>query len=429
MKTHWSVWALFLAVLFGAAVPSAHAGNDELLALKAAKVLDGLGNAYEPGMVVIKGSKIVSVGTSIGIPENCLIVDFGKKVICPGFIDLNTNLGAAKDLHEPASALQADLCAVDLANQDHEDFKDALRNGITTVMVAPEPRNVISGRATMLKTWCPKKGGTCAKERAVSAKGPMVMTVGPSCFKGDRLPTSRMGAVELLRTTLAEAREDAAPNKATGKKKADSGDPMIRALVNNRLKGFFFADEGYDIKTGLDLVQEFGLSLAIVGGKRVDDVKDRFKGMKVPIVFGPFDYSTSERDLMAPGVAAEAGIPVAFASNSPKRSSALLRITAALAVSAGLDKDVALTGLTARAAEIAGVATRVGALAPGLDADLAVYSDHPLHLHARLEAVFVNGSKAFEACASCSRKSSACKDLSSCLQIRSSCLHNQGEKQ
>jgi len=167
------------------------------------------------------------------------------------------------------------------------------------------------------------------------------------------------------------------------------------------MKGLFIADESYDMRTCLDFVREYNLSLAIVGGRRLDQITEAFQGIRIPIIFGPFDFTTPERDLRAPCLAAAAGISLAFSSRSPQKNPALLRVTAALSVASGLDKGQALRALTSGAAEICGIGSRVGTLAPGMDADLAIYSSHPLHLHARLQAVYVNGCEAFNAGVPC----------------------------
>jgi imidazolonepropionase-like amidohydrolase len=62
-----------------------------------------------------------------------------------------------------------------------------------------------------------------------------------------------------------------------------------------------------------------------------------------------------------------------------------------IAVRHGLGADQALTALTAGAADLLGVADRVGRLKLGLDGDLVVHSGPPLDLRSRVLHVFVNG--------------------------------------
>jgi len=82
---------------------------------------------------------------------------------------------------------------------------------------------------------------------------------------------------------------------------------------------------------------------------------------------------------------------VAFASDAPLTRMEDLRVTAALAVRAGLDRRIALRGLTLTAAELAGVSERVGSIEAGKDADLVVLSGDPLELTSRILRVMVDG--------------------------------------
>jgi imidazolonepropionase-like amidohydrolase len=64
-------------------------------------------------------------------------------------------------------------------------------------------------------------------------------------------------------------------------------------------------------------------------------------------------------------------------------------------VKAGLDRDVALAALTINPAQILGLDDRVGALAPGLDGDVVVWSGDPLDVYARTERVFIEGREVY----------------------------------
>lgn len=366
-KKHWVILGMAAVILFITAVPKSRGAEGEIFALKASKVYTGDGQVFEDGYVLVRGGLILAVGQNIPMPRNCPIEEFPGGVICPGLIDVYTALGAEGDDSEPVTALQPEARAMDVFDPLHQDFQEALADGITTVLIAPSPENVISGCAVAVKT-----AGEEGK-RVLKNPGPILMTLAETCYKRTRKPTSRMGALDLLRGTLKDQR-----SRKIG--------PM---------PAFFVADAGYDVLTGLALAKEFDLEIAILGGAGADLVLDDMKGKGIPIVFGPFDFSTPERVLRLPSAAASAGVPVAFTARSPARSPTHLRITAALAVRGGLSRREALIGLTSRAAVLAGLADRVGRLASGMDADIAVFSDHPVNLNARLQRVYVNGRKAF----------------------------------
>ena len=95
---------------------------------------------------------------------------------------------------------------------------------------------------------------------------------------------------------------------------------------------------------------------------------------------------------------AEAGVKIAigsfgfgFGSFGGATQGRWLLIEAAYATGFGLSDDQALRAITINAAEVLGVADRIGSLEVGKDADLIVLDGYPLHVKTWVEKVFVNG--------------------------------------
>ena len=87
--------------------------------------------------------------------------------------------------------------------------------------------------------------------------------------------------------------------------------------------------------------------------------------------------------------------PVAFALDAPAHPPSALRLSAAMAIDAGADRAAVWRALTSDAAKIAGVDERVGTLERGKDADFVLWSGDPLSLTSRVEAVYVDGERAW----------------------------------
>jgi imidazolonepropionase-like amidohydrolase len=146
-----------------AAVTSARA---EVVAVKAARLIDGTGAAPRQNVVVVvDGGKIVSIGTAV--PAGATVVDLGSRTLLPGFIDCHVHLAgrvigegenwddaAVRDLPQEdairgvrnaKATLEAGFTTV--RNVGASDFSDiALRNGIRQGVV-PGPRIVAAGNA------------------------------------------------------------------------------------------------------------------------------------------------------------------------------------------------------------------------------------------------------------------------------------------
>jgi imidazolonepropionase-like amidohydrolase len=366
-----------LAVLIGA--PVLDGGQVEPargpLALRAEKVMTGTGTVHENGVVLIRGGKIEAVGSDLSIPAGYEVRNFGSAVITPGLVDPDTSLGAAGRNSEPVDAVEPEAAAEDVFDRFHDDFERALAQGITSVLITPSPENVVGGTAAAVKT-----AGCTLEERMLRTGGPLVLTVAGTAFKSDRVPTSHVGAADLMRRTIEEARA--------------AGSGRMGAFAAGKLDGLFRAWERYDMDTALALQKEYGLRLTLAGVNDAWEMMDELAEAGLPLVMGGFNFSTPVRVLRAPAAASDAGLKIAFTAGSPGRSPAFLRVTAALAVKHGLKRDAALAALTSHPAEITGIAHRVGSLAPGRDADVAVFSGDPLDLTSHVLAVYVNGKLA-----------------------------------
>ena len=95
-----------------------------------------------------------------------------------------------------------------------------------------------------------------------------------------------------------------------------------------------------------------------------------------------------------PGILAKAGVKVAIQTDA-MADVKYLTINAALAVREGMPEEDALKAVTINAAEIIGVADRVGSLEVGKDADVVVFSGHPFDYTTVAELVLVDGKVAY----------------------------------
>ena len=100
--------------------------------------------------------------------------------------------------------------------------------------------------------------------------------------------------------------------------------------------------------------------------------------------------------LETPVLLAMAGVKIAICTDHPETPVQYLPLCAAMAVKGGLPADAALAAITIWAAEIGGVAHRVGSLTPGKDGDVVVMSGHPLNWLSRVSAGVVDGRRVTE---------------------------------
>src|SRR3546814_7346750 len=92
--------ALLLAFSTHAQTPAA-APVPATTVLKAAHLFDGRSGALvSPGLVVVRGSRILAVGANVAIPAGANVIELGDATLVPGYIDAHTHIAYDHDRSE-----------------------------------------------------------------------------------------------------------------------------------------------------------------------------------------------------------------------------------------------------------------------------------------------------------------------------------------
>lgn len=361
----------------------------------------------ENGSILIKGKKIIALGSNITIPTSAEIISARGKTIIPGLIDAHTHLGIdeeglgweGEDYNEIAEPITPQLRAIDGINPADIGLASARKHGITTVMVAPGSANVLGGQAAAIKT-----KGTVVDQMIVKSPVGIKAAFGenPKNVYGklDKSPITRMGIAALLREALIEA-EDYRNQKAA---KLKAGETIYRELKNESLLKILnkeiplkaHAHRADDIMTAIRIAREFNLDLTIEHCTEGHLIADQiaaagFAAAVGPSLTGKSKVELKQQDFKTAAALAAAGVKIALVSDHPVTPVKNILFYAMLAVKAGLSKQEALKAVTINPAEILGVENRVGSLAVGKDADLLIFNGDPLTFASNLELVMIDG--------------------------------------
>ncbi len=105
------------------------------IVLKAAHLFDGRsGKLDSPGVVVVRGSQIVGVGTSAQVPADARVIDLGDATLVPGYIDAHTHL-TSDHVDDWAKGFYEGMLRLPVENSFHaaRNAKVTLDAGVTTV--------------------------------------------------------------------------------------------------------------------------------------------------------------------------------------------------------------------------------------------------------------------------------------------------------
>ncbi|NHC45691.1 amidohydrolase [Motilibacter aurantiacus] len=366
----------------------------------------------EDGTVLIRDGVIEQVGRDVPIPPEARVVDASGKWVLPGLVDAHTHIG----IHEEGSSPEGDdtnetsaptvggIRAMDAVDCDDVGFRDALSAGITTVSVKPGSGTPIGGLSVAMKTW----GGRFLDEQVIRAEASVKSAFGenPKLYfaSAHQLPMTRMGVAGVIRQRLEDAKAYAAQREQAEK----DGAPFTKDLELDALCRLLDGDLVWDvhlhrhddIATAVRIAEEFGLRLVVHHGTESHKLADMLAERDIPVAVGPIITSRAKPELSGhtvktAAILAEAGVRVAIVTDHPECPVNFLVLQALLAVREGLDPETALQALTVNPARMMQLEDRVGALAPGLDGDVVVWSGDPLGGDTRVEQVLIGGGTVY----------------------------------
>ena len=363
-----------------------------MLLIKNGFIKPMVGNDIDNGCILIDDNgKIAQVGKEITAPEGAQVIDAGGRLVTPGCIDAHSHIGMwnecmsweGADGNESSDPLTPQLRAIDSINPIDEAFENAVKGGVTAACTGPGSANVVGGTFAAIKLY-----GKRIDNMIIKSPAAMKCAFGENpkgaYGKSGKAPKTRMATAALLRELLFKTKryyED----KENGKNpsfdmKLEAMIPVIKGEIP--LKAH--AHRADDILTSIRIAKEFGVKLTLdhcTDGALIADelAKEGYPAFVGPTPFGrKSKIELSNKSLETVSILHEAGVKVSIITDSPVITQENLPLCAAMAVTAGLDVDVAWQAITINPATSLGIGDRVGSLEVGKDADIVIWTADPM---------------------------------------------------
>lgn len=404
-----------------------------MLLIKNARILTMAGVEYQNGYIAADKGKIISLGEDKAVLEELEkridaevigaeltaieVIDAKGNYVLPGFVDAHCHIGMCEDSvgfegddgNEMTDPVTPQLRAIDAIYHADRSFVEAYESGVTTVVTGPGSANVIGGQFAALKTY-----GRSVEEMLIREPVAMKVAFGENpktvYHEKRQSPMTRMATAAILRESLMKAREYKQMQEDYERDSENFDKPdydmKMEALIKV-LKGEIpvkaHAHRADDILTALRIAKEFGLRITIEHCTEGHLITDILLEEKATVITGPFLTDRSKIELKnqspkAPGIISGAGIKTAIMTDHPCTPVQYLPLCAAVAVKEGMDEVEALKAITINAAEITGIADRVGSLETGKDADIIILDGPPLELKSKVLYTIINGQVVKRVC-------------------------------
>jgi imidazolonepropionase-like amidohydrolase len=227
-------------------------------------------------------------------------------------------------------------------------------------------------------------------------------------WKGKR-PTTRMGALAMLRSRLDEVRQKIQKyRKARGSKKEDiqfsAEDVVLRNLLSRKIHLRSHVHKIDDIAALLRLVDEFKIKVTVdhAGDVHRPEIFQELKKRKIPVVYGPIDsfaykVELKHEDRRNVRYLVESGVDFGLMTDHPVTLARQLLLQTRWFLRAGLSKQQAIELISRRNSKILGIDDRLGTLEKGKWASFVCWNGDPFDLASYPVAVYGEGQLLYAA--------------------------------
>jgi imidazolonepropionase-like amidohydrolase len=390
-------------------------GRSGTFAIVNARIVTVSGATIENGTVVIQNGKILAVGTAVQIPAGAEQIDGKGLSVFPGMIDAGTNLGLTEvSLGIPGSVdvaesgdMNANAKAIWAINPHSTHVNVTRINGITTVMSLPVG-GTIAGQSAVINLW----GSTQAEMAVVPTFGLIINFPRITTFAGfggqpqldfSEAVRRRDQRLDDLKKIFRDVEGYARVKDAYEKDKtlpAPVNDLKLEAMipyVRGEKPVVFNAERERDVRAVVKFVEDTKVKGIILGGQEAWKVSDGLKKNNISVIYtniyqlpvqddDAFDYLYN-----APAKMAQAGVKFCISTGNDGPEVRDLPYHAGLAGAYGLSKEDALKSVTMYAAQILGVADRLGSIEAGKIANIVVADGDILEPRTNIKYLFING--------------------------------------
>ena len=358
--------------------------------------------------IVFNQQKISGISTT---QKGKLVGKFAA--ITPAFIDAHSHIGMARagepseqsEANDQSESILALADALDSVQMDDSALTDAVEMGVLYSCVVPGSGNIIGGKSAVIRNYAP------TSTRALIARAGLKSAFGfnpmkTKSWKGKR-PTSRMGALAILRGKLDEVQKKVQKfRNAKGSKKQDitfsAEEVVLREVLERRTPLRAHVHKIDDIATLLRLVDDFKIKVIVDHALDVHEgqIFRELKRRKIPVVYGPVDAFAYKVELKHESWRnirhlIDSKVEFGLMTDHPVTLARQLFMQTRWFLRAGLSKQEAIELISRKNAHILGIDDRIGTLEKGKWASYSCWNGDPFELASYPVTVYGEGELLF----------------------------------
>ena len=363
--------------------------------------------------VLITNGKIAQVGQNIAAPAGYKVIDAAGMFVMPGIIDAHSHAGIDQ-INEGTSPVTAETFVGDVLNPFQIGLYRALGGGITTIHAMHGSANAIGGQCETIKLRYGTKDPEVLRMEGAPRTIKFALGENPTRVHGGGgiVPRTRMGVEFVIRQAFSQAKEYTAAWDTYNKQKTQKGFRGAPPAYNYRLETLgdilkgniiihchsYRADE---LQMMLKVCKDFGVKRLVFqhvneGFKVAPEIAAQGAMASVFADWWAYKLEVYYSTAYNAAILTKNGVTTSINSDDGELMRHLYHEAAKTQKYGNLTDDEALSLITINPAKQLGIDSRVGSIETGKEADIAIFSKHPLSIYAIPMVTIVDGVVRFD---------------------------------
>ena len=362
--------------------------------------------------IIINNGKIIAIGKNLETPTDFKVIDATDKHITSGIIDEHSHM-AASSINEGGHNSSAEVSIMDVINPDDINIYRNLAGGVTSAQILHGSANPIGGQSAIIKLkWGSEINDMYFEGAAPFIKFALGENVKQSNWSGSRFPQTRMGVEQVFIDHFDRAKEYAKIwtdyNSLSPRQKRSVAKPRFDDELETLweiLRGDRFVSSHSYVQSEINMLmkvaEKFNFRIntfthILEGYKVADKMAEHGVGGSTFSDWWGYKYEVNDAIPYNASIMHNAGVTVALNSDNSELSRRL-NLEAAKAVKYGdVSEEEAWKFVTLNPAKLLHIDDKVGSLKIGKDADIVVWSGHPMSLFTKTEQTYIEGALYFD---------------------------------
>jgi imidazolonepropionase-like amidohydrolase len=317
-------------------------------------------------------------------------------------VDEHSHIAAAS-INEGGQNSSAEVSIEDVIDADDVDIYRNLAGGVTSIQILHGSANPIGGRSALIKLkWGESAKNLIYKDTPKFIKFALGENVKHSNWESySRFPQTRMGVEQLYIDYFTRAKTYDALKKSGKPYRKDTEMEVLAEILN---KERFISCHSYiqsEINMLMKVAEQFDFNIntfthILEGYKVADKMKAHGVGASTFSDWWAYKYEVNDAIPYNASILNAMGIVTAINSDDAEMSRRLNQEAAKAVKYGGTSEEDAWKMVTLNPAKLLHIDDRVGSIKVGKDADLVLWSDHPLSIYSKAEKTLIEGVTYFD---------------------------------